>query len=107
MSFNMRTFLFRLQKLSEASSHPRYAYSYVDKNSQPTKHFADNCKHFAGVIEKSTKGATLYQTSVLKSIARHVGNQNLSLAQDAIDKLDFGTRRLIPESALNFISRNS
>lgn len=107
MSFNMRALLFRLQKLREASSLPRYAYSYVDKNSRPTKHFADNCKHFADVIEKSTKGTTLYQTSVLKSIARHVGNQNLSLAQEAIDKLDFGTRRLIPDVVLNFISRNS
>lgn len=107
MSFNMRTFILRLQMLSESSNVARYAYSYIGKRSGPSKHFADNCKHFADEIEKSLKGATPYQVSVLKSIARHVKNQNLSLAQDALDKLDSGTKSLVPKLTLNFISRNS
>lgn len=103
----MRSFLLRLQKLSESSSLARYAYSYVGRQTAPSKHFSDNCKHFANEIERSLNVATSYQKTVLKSVARHVKNQNLTLAQDIIDKLDYGTKSLIPNVVLSFISRNS
>ena len=106
MSLNMKIFLQSLKRLSEASNRATYAYTYIGK-PLPKKHFPDNCVHFANEIEKSAKLGTTYQREVLKSIARHLKNQNTSLAQDVIDKLDIKTTSLIPKSALDFIRRNS
>lgn len=103
----MKAFLLSLQKLSEASDMPRYAYSYMGNQPIPKKHFADNCIKLAADIEKSAKGTTYHQADLLKSIARHVKNQNLLLAQDVIDKLDPKTKKMIPEMILKFIERNA
>lgn len=103
----MAIFLQSLKKLSESSSLAKYAYSYIGNQPVPKKHFADNCNKLATDIEKAASKGTRYQQELLRSVARHVKNQNVSLAQDILDKTDSDTRNIIPKIALDFIRRNS
>jgi hypothetical protein len=102
----MKLFLKSLSRMCE-SSIAKYAYSYPSNLSGPTKKFAENCKNFADVIDKHAKQGTPYQQAVLKSVARHVRNQNLLLAQDVLNQVDVETKNIIPKSILDFVSRNS
>lgn len=85
----------------------KYAYSYPSNLTGPRKKFAENCKQFADVIDKKSKTGTPYQQQILKSVARHVRNQNLTLAQGVLEQLDVQTKNIIPKTILDFIRRNS
>lgn len=106
MSINMKMFLQSLKRMNE-SSLAKYAYSYPSNLTGPSKKFAENCSHFADIINRQSNNGTPYQQAVLKSVARHVKNQNLTLAQGVLDKVDEDTKNIIPKSILDFIHRNS
>lgn len=106
MSINMKIFLQSLKRMHE-SSLAKYAYSYPSNLTGPSKKFGENCKQFSDAIDKVSKTGTPYQKAVLQSVARHVRNQNLTLAQDVLNKVDEETKNIIPKSILDFIHRNS
>lgn len=85
----------------------KYAYSYMGSLEVPKKQFSANCKKFSSEIDNILNVKTSYQKQILKSIAVHVRNENLLLAQDLIDKLDAGTKKIIPIHVLHFIERNA
>jgi hypothetical protein len=85
----------------------KYAYSYPSNLTGPSKKFGENCKQFSETIDRVSKSGTAYQQAVLQSVSRHVRNQNLTLAQDVLNKVDQDTKHIIPKVILDFISRNS
>jgi len=85
----------------------KYAYSYMGSLEVPKKQFSANCKKFSLEIDSISTAKTSYQKQILKSISAHIKQENFLLAQDLIDKLDAGTKKLIPIHILHFIERNA
>jgi len=107
MSFDKQIFLNYLYKLSESSMDYKYAYSYMGSLDVPKKQFSSNCNKFSSELAKISSTKSSYQKQILKSISINIKNENLLLAQDLIDKLDSGTKKLIPIHILHFVARNS
>lgn len=102
--FDIKLFIKALKSLSESQN---TQYRIGSPLSAKSPQFESNCREFADDIDIAAKRGTPFQAQTLKSIARHVRNKNLHLAHDAVQKLDAGTKKLIPNHILNFISKYS
>lgn len=101
---NIKLFLKSLKSLTEART---TQYRLGDSIPLQSRQFEINCRDHANVLVRLAKNCTKFQAELIKSIARHVNNKNLHLAQQTIDDLDSGTKSLIPSHIINFISRYS